>query len=158
VGITGNLDVSVNAGIQGFLSANSIESKSFITAVGDITAFYSDRRLKTNVATIPNALTKVMSLNGILYTPNALAESFGFKAGENIVGLFADELEAVLPEAVKPAPFDTDANGASKSGENYKTIQYEKVVPLLVEAIKEQQATIERQQAQIDMLISKLGK
>jgi hypothetical protein len=158
VGITGNLDVSVNAGIQGFLSANSIESKSFITAVGDITAFYSDRRLKTNVATIPNALTKVMSLNGILYTPNALAESFGFKAGEHIVGLFADELEAVLPEAVKPAPFDTDENGASKSGENYKTIQYEKVVPLLVEAIKEQQATIERQQAQIDMLISKLGK
>jgi hypothetical protein len=157
VGITGNLDVSVNAGIQGFLSANSIESKSFITAVGDITAFYSDRRLKTNVATIPNALTKVMSLNGILYTPNALAESFGFKAGENIVGLFADEVEAVLPQAVKPAPFDTDADGISKSGENYKTIQYEKVVPLLVEAIKEQQATIERQQAQIDMLISKLG-
>jgi hypothetical protein len=158
VGVVGNLDVSVNAGVAGFLSVGSFESKSFITAVGDITAFYSDRRLKTNVATIPNALTKVMSLNGILYTPNALAESFGFKAGENIVGLFADELEAVLPEAVKPAPFDTDENGASKSGENYKTIQYEKVVPLLVEAIKEQQATIERQQAQIDMLISKLGK
>jgi hypothetical protein len=136
---------------------SSVSVNGGITATGDITAFYSDRRLKTNVATIPNALSKVMSLNGILYTPNALAESFGFKAGEHIVGLFADELEAVLPEAVKPAPFDTDENGASKSGENYKTIQYEKVVPLLVEAIKEQQATIERQQAQIDMLISKLG-
>jgi hypothetical protein len=53
------------------------------------------------------------------------------------VGLFADELEAVLPEAVKLAPFDRDENGRSKTGENYKTIQYDKVVPLLVEAIKE---------------------
>ena len=153
-----------NTNPSGFYSSGSapafgnVTVTGTITATGDITAFYSDRRLKTNVATIPDALTKVMSLNGILYTPNALAESFGFKAGENIVGLFADEVEAVLPEAVKPAPFDTDANGNSKSGENYKTIQYEKVVPLLVEAIKEQQATIERQQAQIDMLISKLGK
>jgi hypothetical protein len=150
--------VDTNATFGTVTTTYGIASGTSITAVGDITAFYSDRRLKTNVSAIPDALTKVMSLNGILYTPNALAESFGFKAGENIVGLFADELAAVLPEAVKPAPFDTDANGNSKSGENYKTIQYEKVVPLLVEAIKEQQATIERQQAQIDMLISKLGK
>jgi hypothetical protein len=128
-----------------------------ITAGGDIIAYYSDRRLKTNITPIANALTKVLSLNGVLYTPNQLAESLGFKAGENVVGLFADELEAVLPEAVKPAPFDTDENGNSKSGENYKTIQYEKVVPLLVEAIKEQQATIERQQSQIDTLMKKLG-
>ena len=91
-----------------------------------------------------------------MYTPNDLAVSFGFNGSEHIVGLFADEVEAVLPEAVKPAPFDTDENGNSKSGENYRTIQYEKVVPLLVEAIKEQQATIERQQAQIDLLIKRL--
>jgi hypothetical protein len=156
VAIYGQLDVSTNAGVSGVLTGGNIASNGYITAAGDITAFYSDRRLKTNVTPIPTALTKVMSLNGILYTPNELAVSFGFKSGENIVGLFADELEAVLPEAVKAAPFDTDENGVSKSGENYKTIQYEKVVPLLVEAIKEQQATIERQQAQIDLLIKRL--
>jgi hypothetical protein len=156
VAIYGQLDVSTNAGVSGVLTGGNIASNGYITAAGDITAFYSDRRLKTNVTAIPNALNKVMALNGILYTPNELAESFGFKSGENIVGLFADELEAVLPEAVKAAPFDTDENGVSKSGENYKTIQYEKVVPLLVEAIKEQQATIERQQAQIDLLIKRL--
>jgi hypothetical protein len=82
-------------------------------------------------------MTKVRSLTGVRYTPNQLAEQLGFTAGERIVGLFADELEAVLPEAVKLAPFDRDETGGSKSGENYKTIQYEKVVPLLVEAIKE---------------------
>ena len=53
-----------------------------------------------------------------------------------MAGLFAQDVQEVLPEAVHPAPFDVDG-GESISGENYLTIQYEKVVPLLVEAIKE---------------------
>ena len=69
-----------------------------------------------------------------------------------IVGVFADELEAILPEAVKLAPFDTeyveDENGnrieKSKSGENFRTVQYEKIVPLLIEAVKELKAEVER--------------
>jgi len=135
-----------------------ISSVGAITCDGDITAFSSDRRLKENFRPITDAVSKVVSLNGVIYNWNALAnELAGYNRNVEIVGLIAQELEAVLPQAVKPAPFDTDADGASKSGEHYKTIQYEKVVPLLVEAIKEQQATIERQQAQIDMLISKLG-
>jgi hypothetical protein len=59
------------------------------------------------------------------------------------VGLFADEVDSVLPEAVRPAPFDDDGAGGSKSGENYQTIQYEKIVPLLIEAIKELKLEIE---------------
>jgi hypothetical protein len=136
----------------------SVTVNGAITATGDITAFSSDGRLKENFRPITDAVSKVVSLNGVIYNWNALAhELAGYDRTVEIVGLIAQELEAVLPQAIKPAPFDTDANGNSKSGENYKTIQYEKVVPLLVEAIKEQQATIERQQAQIDMLISKLG-
>ena len=141
------------------VGGNGISSVGAITCEGDITAFSSDRRLKENFRPITDAVSKVVSLNGVIYNWNALAnELAGYDRNVEIVGLIAQELEAVLPQAVKPAPFDTDENGNSKSGENYKTIQYEKVVPLLVEAIKEQQATIERQQAQIDMLISKLGK
>ena len=120
-----------------------------VNASGEITAFYSDRRLKENVKPIDNAVTKVLSLNGITYTPNALAESFGYDRTQVIVGLFADEVEAVVPQAVKPAPFDLGDNGVSKSGENYKTVQYEKLVPLLVEAIKEQQTTIELLKAEV---------
>ena len=114
-----------------------------VTATGDITAGFSDRRLKTNIKPIEFALAKVNSLNGIAYTPNDLAETFGHNKNENIVGLFADEVESILPEAVKLAPFDIGENGASKSGENYKTIQYEKLVPLLIEAIKELNSEIE---------------
>ena len=151
--------VDSNATFYTVTTGAGIASGTTITAVGDITAFSSDRRLKENFRPITDAVSKVVSLNGVIYNWNSIANKLaGYDRNVEIVGLIAQELEAVLPQAVKPAPFDTDENGNSKSGENYKTIQYEKVVPLLVEAIKEQQATIERQQAQIDMLISKLGK
>ena len=127
---------SVGVGIAGSGTAGEIR------ATNEITAYYSDRRLKENVKVIDNAVTKVLSLNGITYTPNELAESFGYDRNVKLVGLFADEVEAILPEATRPAPFDQDENGNSKSGENYKTIQYEKLVPLLIEAIKEQQQQI----------------
>ena len=58
------------------------------------------------------------------------------------VGLFAQEVENILPEAVKLAPFDVDEKGDSISGQNYKTIQYEKLIPLLVESIKELQSQV----------------
>jgi|LakMenEpi03Aug12_release.lakeMendotaPanAssembly.Ray.scaffolds.fasta_scaffold13449_6 hypothetical protein len=113
-----------------------------IVATNEITAFYSDRRLKENVKVIEDPITKVKKLSGITYTPNDLAEKYGYKKSSKLVGLFADEVESVLPEAVRPAPFDIDENGNSISGENYKTVQYEKLIPLLVEAIKEQQKQI----------------
>jgi trimeric autotransporter adhesin len=113
-----------------------------IRATNEVTAYYSDRRLKENIKPIDNAVEKVSKLNGITYKPNDLARSFGYISNRTIVGLFADEVDVVLPEAVRPAPFDQDENGNSKSGENYQTIQYEKLVPLLVEAIKEQQKQI----------------
>lgn len=111
-----------------------------IRATNQITAFYSDERLKENIQSIPDALNKLMTLRGVTYTPNSIAESYGYKK-ENMVGVIAQEVEAVLPEAVKPAPFDIvkDANGVegSLSGEHYKTVQYEKLVPLLIQAVKE---------------------
>jgi hypothetical protein len=144
--------------INGIGSAGDIATNGRMTAAGDIIAYSSDRRLKENFRAITNAVEKVVSLNGVIYNWNSIAnELAGYDRNVDVVGLIAQEVEAVLPEAVKLAPFDNDGTNNSKSGENYKTIQYEKVVPLLVEAIKEQQATIERQQAQIDALMKKLG-
>ena len=51
--------------------------------------------------------------------------------------MLAQQIQEVLPDVVKFAPFDRDENGNSISGENYLTVQYEKIVPLLIEAIKE---------------------
>jgi len=110
-----------------------------IRTTGEIVTHYSDERLKQNIELIPNALEKVASLRGVTYEPNSIAESFGYKK-ESLVGVLAGDVEKVLPQAVKSAPFDImlyEDNEISRSGENYKTVQYEKLVPLLIEAIKE---------------------
>ena len=110
-----------------------------IRATNQITSYYSDERLKESIELIPNALDKVMSLRGVTYQPNSIAEALGYKK-QNEVGVLAQDVERVLPEAVKPAPFDImlfENTEISRSGENYKTVQYEKLVPLLIEAIKE---------------------
>jgi hypothetical protein len=111
-----------------------------IRATNQITSYYSDERLKENIELIPNALDKVMALRGVTYNANQLAEAFGYTNKEKQVGVIASDVQAVLPEAVKPAPFDImmfENTEISRSGENYQTVQYEKLVPLLIEAIKE---------------------
>jgi len=108
---------------------------------GDITALYSDMRLKTDIVPICNAIEKVTKLSAFTYMDNALARSFGFNEVGRRVGLSAQEVQVVLPEAVKLAPFDAeriDGAEVSKSGETYLTVQYEKMVPLLVAALKEE--------------------
>jgi Chaperone of endosialidase len=115
-----------------------------ITATGDITAFYSDQRLKTNVTEIPNALDKVKAISGITYNSNDLAASLGIGDDREHVGVIAQQVQEVLPQVVVPAPFDIDPVLLnSKSGENYLTVQYDKLVPLLIQAIKELSAEVE---------------
>jgi hypothetical protein len=123
------------------------------SATGDITAYSSDERLKTNIKPIENAIDKVKAIRGVNYDWNDLAASFGFDPNKPQVGVIAQEIQKVLPEVIKAAPFDTiqedGSIGPSLSGENYLTVQYDKIVPLLIEAIKEQQKQIEELKAKI---------
>jgi len=93
----------------------------------DIIAFASDERLKTNISPITDALFKVNSLNGFTYKFNEIGEKLGFNPDITYAGVSAQEVQKVLPEVVHPAPVD----------DKYITVQYDKVVPLLIEAIKE---------------------
>ena len=112
-----------------------------IRATNAITAYYSDERLKTEVQRIDNALAKVRRLSGVYYVNNDVAKSYGYTSTERQVGYLAGQMKGELPEVVKPAPFDigqnTDGTEYSISGQNYMTVQYEKVGPLLLEAIKD---------------------
>jgi hypothetical protein len=114
-----------------------------IRATNNITAYYSDARLKDFKGKIGDALYKVSQLNGYYYTENEKAEEFGYNNKELQVGVSAQEVQAVLPEVIAPAPFDMNENNESKSGDNYMTVRYEKLVPLLIEAIKELKAEVE---------------
>jgi hypothetical protein len=110
-----------------------------IYATGDITAFYSDDRLKTKLGNIDNALSKVLSLNGFYFEPNQTAMNLGYE-NKKQVGVSAQEVKAVLPEVVVPAPIDQE----------YMTVHYHKLVPLLIEAIKDLNAKVESMQKIID--------
>ena len=77
------------------------------------------------------------------FTQNNLAETYGYSDYSRQVGVIAQEILEVLPEAVTAAPFDIAEDGSSKSGENYLTVRYEKIIPLLIEGIKELRSQIE---------------
>lgn len=111
-----------------------------IVATGTITHSYSDKRLKIFTSNIHNSLDIINNLNGYYYSPNEIAINAGFE-NEKQIGLSAQEVQKVLPEIVKIAPFDMskDDNGtiSSASGENYLTICYERLGAVFVEAIKD---------------------
>jgi len=134
-GGTGRFKVS-NAGIQ---------ITGTITATGDITALTSDKRLKKNIKILSNPLEKINQLSGFTYdwSLDKCSEAGFIPKDEEQIGVFAQDIQSVIPQAVKPAPFDTDSEGNSISGDNYLTVQYEKIVPLLIECIKEQQKQID---------------
>ena len=97
-----------------------------ILATGNITAYYSDERLKTKLGVIENALDKVCALSGFYYEANEVAQNLGYMVKRE-VGVSAQEVQSVMPEVVVPAPIDN----------NYLTVRYDKLIPLLIEAIKE---------------------
>ena len=119
--------------VTGNISGASVSVSGQITAGGDITAFASDIRLKENIQPIENALDKVMSLRGFTYTFNQVGGSLGYDMNTSHAGVSAQEVSAVLPEAIAPAPLDN----------NYMAVKYDKLVPLLIEAIKELKQEIE---------------
>ena len=132
---SGNIGIGTNS------PAQKLHVIGEIIATNKITSFYSDERLKTDIKLIPEPLKIIEQLNGFYYKANELAESFGIETNKKEIGLSAQEVNKVLPELVDLAPFDTirDENDkiVSKSGENYLTISYERLMPVIVESIKQ---------------------
>ena len=105
-----------NALFNGNISGSQIE------ASGDVIAFSSsDRELKDNITYIHRPIDKINRIGGYKFTWNNNQDTY---LGKD-VGVIAQEIEAVLPEIVT-----TRATG-------YKAVKYEKIVPLLIEGIKE---------------------
>lgn len=92
---------------------------------------YSDARLKTDVAEIPNALDGVLALHGVSYRWNTTGFPAMLLDDGPLIDFIAQEVERLYPELVPTAP-----NG-------YKTVDYDRLTPILVEAMKQQQSAIE---------------
>ena len=150
-GIEANADVTdaTNVAAAGALmatSSSSVELGSLgigtaasgttgeIRATNNVTAYYSDERLKDFHGQIEDALSKVKNLNGYYFTENETAKSLGYANSDMQVGVSAQEVQAVLPEVVTQAPVSNE----------YLTVYYDKLVPLLIEAIKDLSDKIEK--------------
>lgn len=136
----------------------SLTNAGALSIVGSLSQNTSDERLKENITVIPNAITKLKGIRGVTFdwketTPDKMA--LEVPSSGHDVGVLAQEVQAVLPEAVSLAPFDTSSEtysendidadvpmGDSKTGQNYLTVDYQKLVPLLIESIKELEARI----------------
>ena len=107
-----------------------------ITATNDVVAFASsDKRFKDNIIPISNALEKIKQVSGVEFDWRPLTEEQKIWLHSNEghdIGVIAQEIEEILPEIVT-----TRENG-------YKAVRYEKIVALLIEAIKEQQIQIDQ--------------
>jgi hypothetical protein len=135
-----------------------------VSATGTITQSSSDIRLKENIVVIGNAINKIKQVRGVTYDWKDKVVDLGLMSDhdaangglKNQIGVLAQELEAVLPELIHPAPFDYkgEKGQLDGSGGGYKTVEYDNIVPLLIEGIKEQQITIEALEARITALES----
>jgi len=121
---SGAVIVTGGVGVSGDLWATNV------FATGNVTASASDSRLKKNLVRIGDAVAKVQQLAGYTYNwDQPICHDAGFNfSEERQVGVIAQDVQTVLPEAVCPAPANAE----------YLTVRYEKLVALLIEAIKEQ--------------------
>ena len=122
-------------------NVNGVNIQGTLTSTGAISSFFSDMRLKERISPIDHALHKINNIETFKYIPNKTALSYNFTNNNVHVGLSAQNIQNILPEVVDLAPFDTsnleDGSIVSRSGNNYLSVSYESLVPLLLESIKE---------------------
>jgi len=104
-----------------------------IRATNNVTAYYSsDERLKDNIRIIENALAKVLQIRGVEFDWNNLSEpEDGYFVRKHDIGVIAQEIEKVLPEVV------------ATREDGIKAVKYDRIIPLLIEAIKELKAEVD---------------
>jgi hypothetical protein len=137
----GTTNIATLNGLGAFSTIGSLSTSASIQAVGeirstsgDVIAFgSSDKRLKDNITPISNPIERIQKIGGYEFDWNDKQDTY---EGHDI-GVIAQEIEEVLPELVT-----TRDNG-------YKAVKYEKIVALLIEAIKEQQKQIEELKSKI---------
>jgi len=140
---------SLGVGTEPPVSASASGTAGEIRASNEITAYYtSDIKLKENIKQIENPIAMIDQIRGVYFdwTDEHITSrggEDGYFVRKHDIGVIAQEVEAILPEIVA-----TRDNG-------FKAVKYEKIVPLLIEAIKAQQKQIDQIQATLAELLNK---
>lgn len=110
-----------------------------LRVVGDVIAYASDKRLKTNIKPIDNAVEKIKKISGVTYDwVENIEDEYDFHPNnKHEAGVLAQEIKEVLPEAVMTAPMNAPYTEKTGVDHEFLTVKYERIVPLLIEAVKE---------------------
>ncbi len=133
------IDYNGNVGIGTTGPANilTIVQTSATDPIADAWTVYSSKRWKENIAPLNNSLDKIMQLQGV---------SFNWKAdGKYDIGLIAEDAGKIVPEAVE----------YEENGIDAKSVDYNKIVPLLIESAKEQQKQIKELENKVNSCLQK---
>jgi hypothetical protein len=131
----GNVGIGTNEPRAKLTVAGDISGSGTLRMNGDIIAYYSsDERLKDNLIPISSASYKITQIGGYEFDWNKESKDY---SGHD-VGVIAQEIEKVLPEVVVTR------------GDGYKAVKYEKIIPLLVQGLKEQQEEINQLKKDLD--------
>lgn len=145
------MTADANGGMIGVNTAPTniitVQRNSITDPVADAWTTYSSRRWKTDIRTLDNSLARVLSLRGVSYKWK--------ESGRSDIGLIAEEVGQVIPEIVE----------YEQNGIDARSVDYTRIVPLLIEATKEQQKTIEQLRSEVtelkaivDGMVSKEGE
>ena len=126
--------ISVETVVSNILIDGEVTTTGNVFAGGNITAFASDKRLKSNIQPIQNAVELIKKLHGYTFTWRDDIPGLPMRGDD--IGLLAQELQDLgLDQCVSPAPFDLDQLGHSRSGEQYLTIHYNKLFAVVIQAL-----------------------
>jgi hypothetical protein len=152
IGASGADYINVTGTYIDFVLDNAVDMRLLnngtLHVEGDVIAYsttISDERLKDNVSTIENPLDKIKALRGVEYDWNS-----GSRKGKHDLGLIAQEVEEVLPHIVHE--HEMPLMDGAEDGVTYKTVDYEKMVAVLIEGMKEQQSQIDSLKSEINEL------
>ncbi len=139
------VDLHVNGRIRSNSWAADGSVVAYKSAAGDLGVAPSDRRLKKNITPLANALDTVKKLSGIKY--NGINDKEG---EQKKLGLIAQDVMQVIPEAAFSYKND--------KGQTYYGVHYDKIPVILIEAVKEQEKKIDKQQEEIEDLRNQIAK
>lgn len=172
-GVYGHIGKNVTASYAIYGDASSSCTQEYNTAPNAWAGYFngdvfiagtygpSDRRLKTNINTMTDALSKIKQLHLATYNYDTDKYKQMMLPTGLRFGVIADELEKVFPNMVKqtihPAKYDQKGAVITEAVE-FKAVNYTELIPVALEGIKEQQSIIEEQQATIEDLKSRLDR
>ena len=142
-GLSGNVLLAPTGGRVGIgvsTPSRTLEVKIGGTTLADDWTIRSSRRFKTNIQPLQDALGRIEALQGVSYERKS--------DGKHEIGVVAEDVDRVIPEVVAHDPETHEVEG----------VDYSRLVALLIEAVKSQQAEIERLKSQMAQLTSNAVK